>query len=442
MSQKIGLTSFFKKVLTLGSGTAMAHVLLFLVTPLLTRLYTPNDLGTYAVFLSVASVFMAVSSGKLEMAIVLPKKDKEGVALLISSWLTHVFWSVLYYIVLLILCVFYKEGLNRFLNWGLWALAPIFGGLQLLFESLKQWALRKESLKVISKSNLIKSFATIVLQIGLAIILGSHAMALIIGLIGSLIFGNRWLWSVFKESYLKEPIEWSWQIYKTSLVKYKKFPLFTSPSILFNAFVLQMPVWILTKVSLAVVGFYNLAERIIQAPLLLVAHSVGQVFYRNAADLKTDAVALKELTWKVYRSLFYIILFPALLLSFWGAPLFEWVFGSSWYMAGSIAGFLAPQLVFNFCVSPISNLWYTFNRNQNAIYFQLILFIGRLTLLLLFWKGNIELNELFRWLGYYGALVYGGLGFLFLNKLGVSKMHYLLQIVVPFFLIFVLFKFL
>lgn len=437
MNLKKRSSSFLRNVLTLGSGTAVAHLLLFLVTPLLTRLYAPNDWGTYAVFLSVASVFMALSSGKLEMGVVLPEKDEESMGLLLSSWVTHILCSGAYYVLLLILLVAIPSIMNNFLHWTLLAIVPIFGALQLLFESLKQWALRQEAWGAISTSNLMKAIATVLLQLVLAFTLGSHAIALIVALIVSLLFGNTWLWKIFKKTYLDQKSSFKWKTYQQILKKYKKFPLFTSPSILFNALVVQLPVWALTRLSMSMVGFYNLADRIIQAPLLLVGHSVGQVFYRNATKIKEDTEQLKFLTWKVFRALFYVIIIPAMVLSYWGAPIFAWVFGASWFQAGMIAGFLAPQLVFNFCVAPISNLWYTFNRNQNGIYFQIILFFGRLILIVLFGQQILGMDELFMGLGYFGAMVYGILGFLFLQKLGLSWIKYLLQIVLPFMIVFI-----
>jgi hypothetical protein len=41
--------TFGRSVLTLASGTAVAHLLVILSAPVLTRLYTPADLGALAV---------------------------------------------------------------------------------------------------------------------------------------------------------------------------------------------------------------------------------------------------------------------------------------------------------------------------------------------------------------------------------------------------------
>jgi len=423
--------SFFKKVLTLGSGTAIAHILLFVSTPVLTRLYQPESMGAYALFMSVASVFIAISSGKLEMAVVVAEEEKEGIEILHASWITHVLWSLIFYLLWSVLLVFDPFQILNFIDYKLLALVPVFGGMQLLFESLKQWALRKEAFKIMSFSNLIKAIATIIIQIGFALVFVANVWALVAGIVLSLLLGNRWMWNLYKNDKNNNKVKISKYRYKVIVEKYKKFPRFTSPSILLNAIVLQIPVWVLSGLSMALTGLYNIAERVLQAPLLLVGHSVGQVFYKNAQMLKADQDALQKLTWKVYRSLFYLMLLPYFILFYWGQPIFSWILGEKWLQAGLIAGFLAPQLLFNFSVSPISNLWYVFNRNQQGVYFQGILLMGRLSIVLLFYLFSWEWMDLLKYLGLFGAIVYGLLAWSFLKRLGLKTISFLLQILLP-----------
>ena len=56
------------------SGTLVAQILLICVTPILTRLYTVEDFGNLSVFMSILSMLTVGSTGKFELAIVLPNK--------------------------------------------------------------------------------------------------------------------------------------------------------------------------------------------------------------------------------------------------------------------------------------------------------------------------------------------------------------------------------
>ena len=52
---------FGRSVVTLASGTAMAQLLLAIAMPVLTRLYTPTDYGSLAVYASTLTVLLVIT---------------------------------------------------------------------------------------------------------------------------------------------------------------------------------------------------------------------------------------------------------------------------------------------------------------------------------------------------------------------------------------------
>ena len=74
------ILSSFKKselrrnFLILSSGTALSEIIPVLASPILTRLYTPEEFGVFMFYFTIAGVLSSVSMGKYETAIVLPKK--------------------------------------------------------------------------------------------------------------------------------------------------------------------------------------------------------------------------------------------------------------------------------------------------------------------------------------------------------------------------------
>ena len=66
--------SYLSSVLVLSAGTALSQALPILASPILSRLYKPEDFGLLAVFMAlVSSVGMAIS-GRYDLAMLLPKK--------------------------------------------------------------------------------------------------------------------------------------------------------------------------------------------------------------------------------------------------------------------------------------------------------------------------------------------------------------------------------
>jgi len=73
---------FLKSVATLASGTALAQAIPILVSPILTRLYTPENFGALAVFMAIVSSIAPAVCGKYEVAMVLPQSNRQGIELL------------------------------------------------------------------------------------------------------------------------------------------------------------------------------------------------------------------------------------------------------------------------------------------------------------------------------------------------------------------------
>ncbi|MCK5335612.1 MAG: translocase, partial [Gammaproteobacteria bacterium] len=67
-----------RNVLTLMTGTSIAQAIPIAISPLLTRIYTPNDFGVYALFISIATIFGSIANARYEMAIMLPHKDEDA----------------------------------------------------------------------------------------------------------------------------------------------------------------------------------------------------------------------------------------------------------------------------------------------------------------------------------------------------------------------------
>jgi len=55
------------------SGTGFAHLLGIAVLPVLTRIYTPEEMGVYATFLSMVMICYCVASFRYEYATLIPK---------------------------------------------------------------------------------------------------------------------------------------------------------------------------------------------------------------------------------------------------------------------------------------------------------------------------------------------------------------------------------
>ena len=72
-------SEFSQNVLTLMTGTTLAQAIPIIISPILTRIYTPEDFGLLALFLSITNIIGSVANGRYELAIMLPKKNDNAI---------------------------------------------------------------------------------------------------------------------------------------------------------------------------------------------------------------------------------------------------------------------------------------------------------------------------------------------------------------------------
>src|SRR5690606_29477155 len=93
-------SNFARSVSILVGGTAGAQLITIAATPLLTRLYTPNDFGVLAVYMSVLALFTVVASLRYELAIPLPESDDDAIHIVVLCLFITLLMTVLSLIII------------------------------------------------------------------------------------------------------------------------------------------------------------------------------------------------------------------------------------------------------------------------------------------------------------------------------------------------------
>ena len=76
---------FFRNVALLAIGSASAQALSFLLTPVLSRLYGPDDFGLFGCFFALTGVISSVVTLQYSQALVLPEHDHEAAGLFLAG---------------------------------------------------------------------------------------------------------------------------------------------------------------------------------------------------------------------------------------------------------------------------------------------------------------------------------------------------------------------
>ena len=95
-------SEFNRNILTLMTGTTIAQAIPIAISPILTRIYTPEDFGIFAIFLAITLIIGSIANGRYELAIMIPKKDEDAINIFALGFIITTFISLLLLVLVLI----------------------------------------------------------------------------------------------------------------------------------------------------------------------------------------------------------------------------------------------------------------------------------------------------------------------------------------------------
>lgn len=366
---------FGRNVLVLLTGTTIAQAISVLVSPILTRLYSPAEYGVYALLLAICNVAIAVVAGKYELAIILPEDDNDAFNLLGLSSLIVVGVSGF---TLLWVAVLGAE-VARLLNapaatpW-LYAVPGMLltGGL---YNVLNYWNNRRKRFQRLATNRVIRTWLSAVANVGMGIA-RFGAPGLIGGwFIGQVATTGLFGWQIWREDRGMIS-KLTFAAIKRQAARYRDFPKFLVPSGLVESASSQIPALLLSSFfGATTLGLFALATNMINLPLSLIAGSVRDVFWQAASHEYARSGDCRRIFVSTFRRLLVLAILPAGLILLFGPWLFAWIFGVEWRMAGSYAQSMAGMFFLRVISSPLSSMFYIAEKQKWDLVIQTILFV-------------------------------------------------------------------
>jgi len=412
-------SDFSRNVLTLMTGTTVAQAIPLAISPILTRIYTPHDFGLLALFISISFIFGSIANAKYEQVIMLPKKDEDAINILalgfiISSTLT---------LILLFIVIFFNNYIATLLNnqeISSWLyFIPISVFFIALFNLLTYFNSRKKNYKDIARATIIKSLvmATVQLSIGF---LKNGATGLISGQFLSQMFANmQLLKNIIKNRPLLSKIRGVKIIALAK--KYRDFPKFALPSNLANTLSQHLTTILISSFySVATLGFYSLAQRVLGMPSALVGNAIGQVFFQEATEERQRTGTIIKTFDATVKRLIVIALPSFTLLFFMVESLFSFVFGEEWSVAGEYAKILIPYFFISLISSTLSSTYDIFGYLKLELWWQISLLIGVVSIMLISNELEIDFKNQLIMIMVYTSIMQV-ISFIFMKKIIYKK---------------------
>lgn len=351
-----------KGLFVVMSGSALASVISFLSTPILSRIATPEAFAYLGILMALFNPVSVAVALRLDTAIPLPKSQDDAQSLVWLSWISASALTILVALCGSVLLMFGNIRLPE-LYPPVIRVFPLLMMVCGLVMPLQFWLQRQAAYRSISVSRIAQ-------------MLGIAAFSILMALGGlnlSLVYGYLLGWCGYAITlfYLSRRMHLNfsfpgWKTLRKVFGDYRHFARSYALSSFLSVLAVSIPVFVFSRdFDDAQTGFLNLSRQTIYMASSFVAGGFIQTYYHRFASSHSESKPLMPLLKRV----FLLLLIPALLLLTGGLVLgellFAWFFGDVWSRSGEFAMWIAPVAALQMLATPLA---------------QVLLVIGRVSL--------------------------------------------------------------
>lgn len=340
---------FLRSVAVVTSGTAAAQAITLAVTPLLTRLYTPEAIGVLGTFTALVTVAGVVAALRLDLAVVVPAHEPTARSVFLAGMAVVAATTAITALV----ASAYASGFGA--SPGAAALAgfaPLAVGATGAFQLAAQWLARHGAFAPLARANVVRTTVASSVQLVGGLVAAGPA-ALVLGkTAGQVAAAAHALRAALRGAPLMRSTSLSPADAWREVVAHRNFTLFGTIQAFVNSVNQSLPVLLLAALyEPAAVGFYVMANRVLALPIQLVGQSLRQVIYpRLSRDLPLGRA---RRTARIATLGLAALTVPAM-VAVWlvGETAFAWALGPAWATAGIYAGYTVVWLAAAFINIP------------------------------------------------------------------------------------------
>lgn len=369
---------FLKDILTLATGGVLAQVIGFAVSPVLARIYSPQEFGVFSIYAFIVAVPAAVVCWCYEAAVLVPKEDEEGRNVVVLSIVIASAMAI----VMVVPSVF-GGSIVRMLNAP--ALAPWLGFVSFnllalgVYQALSYWCNRTGDFDRLAVSRVVQSGFTAGSQVAAGVVAAGPGGLLMGQVVGQVVAsGFLWRHAVRRGGLDGKEVLRSSMLLRT-LKRYRRFPLYTSWGTLASVAAFQVvPVLLSGQFGPVEAGFYFFGYRLMSSGVVLGTSSIGQVFYQRTAANVHQRKSVAPLVEAVVARLAVVAGVAFGVFVVFAPEIFSFIFGSNWAVTGGYMRIVAPVFFLQLITAPVSMVLFLFEKQHVAAITQLSLLAGTL----------------------------------------------------------------
>ena len=347
-----------KNFVKVVQANIFARALPFLVMPILTRTYAPEDFATVSLFMSLVLLASSFSTLKFEWS--LPSVESGDIALHLIGlgFIALLLSSISFLAIILLLAVTHSFSIwNGFVTIGgliyLMPLAVMGLGIKSLLET---WHIRDNDLTAVSHSKIVESMVDVSVSLT-----GGWLNLTSVGLVLAKIFAmwtSAFVLLLKTKKLLYNLTNISSDKIREVFWKYSKEASWSSLTSVVNTLSFILPLLIFTELySTKEVGWYALMNTLALAPIAVFSAALGQSFWSEAAKMSRGK-QYEELKALYLKSTYNLILFsiPVMVVLAFSPLYIDILLGSQWKEASFIMVALIPFVAGKLIFAPTNHL--------------------------------------------------------------------------------------
>lgn len=345
----------FAGTFLLLSGSSVAgQAIALAVTPILSRLYGPEDFGTLAVFLAWFGILATAANLRYELAIPLAETTAQAQALLAVCLAASLATGLL----LALFLGFAGSGIQALTGLdrlgGLMWFLPVAVAAAGCYSALTYLAIREKAFGLVARTKITQGLAYAVTSIA-----GGLALPGFTGLLLGNVIRHVAGTGTLARHLLRSDLTSAVRMHARSMaVHHRRFPLILSWAGMLNAASGLLPAFFLTMIhGPEIGGTFLFVQTILGTPVAIAGKAIGQMFMAEAStilrkhngDLRAlvDRYAKRLAIWSalVFGSVALVV-----------PPYFPAIFGNAWSHADEMISVLAIMYLLQFISSPVSSI--------------------------------------------------------------------------------------
>lgn len=343
------MNKYLRNIFALASGTIVAQLITILMSPVVSRLYSPEDFGSFVFYASIVSALGLVTTLRYEMAINLPREKKEKVAAMMLSLMVAALFCLLLYLSVTVFHLMTRQNhpidtKNLIWWYSLPALVFLIGSSNIF----QHWFIAAREYKTIAVGKVLYSANSNIILLGLGFC-GAGVWGLFGGYAAGLVAYVAYFLYQGAKKHQNSYLLFDRRDLLPMASRYRVLPQANMPQAVTEIFQFNGLIYLL-KIFFdsTVIGWYSYAMRVLQAPLWLIGGAISQVLYKDASEKHNVDGDISQLVTRTIK-IAVIIASPVALVLIATAPTaFAIIFGEAWRETGVYARILAPWLCTDF----------------------------------------------------------------------------------------------